>query len=140
MAFLVGLMAATMAGNYFTPCFGGRIIERAALDPQAGPTATTQLTATYGIAEGLGIGFVSTPDDTKIVSTGLFSLFASAGPSQEAFATPTSAPFLDTAPSGGYIGALQIAPDSRTLFYKKGPLNSVSPAPLMYTTSRSPEQ
>jgi WD40-like Beta Propeller Repeat len=140
----------------------------------------------------VGIGFVSTPDDTKIVSTGLFLLFPSAaGPSQEAFVTPTSAPFsdsrlnppltnqvdnidqpsvsadsryacytatvggvsglyandlvnsgaavaFDTAPSGGYIGGLQIAPDSRTMFYKKGPLNSVSPAPMMYTNISQP--
>jgi hypothetical protein len=170
---------------------GGRVIDRASINPQSGPSGPTQLTQTYGIAEGLGIGFVSTPDDTRIVSTGLFLLFPTVGPSQQAFVTPTSPPFsdqrlsppltntidnadqpivsadshyalytatvggvsgvyandltnpgaavpVDTAATGWYVGGLQISPDSRTVFYSKGPLNSPSSPSMMYTNISQP--
>jgi hypothetical protein len=170
---------------------GGRVIDSTATNVQ-GLVGYTQLTQMYAVAEGLGIQFVSTPDDTKVVSAGLFSFPFATGPSQEAFVTPTSPPFsdrqlnplltnsvdsvsppsvtpdsryayyaatigglpyvyandlvqagnavaVDSAPAGWYVGAPQVAPDSRTLFYNKAPLNSLS-IPFYYADLTQPGQ
>ena len=78
---------------------GGRIIKRADVDVSGALVNRTQMTASYASAEGLGSDFVLTPDETKIVSTGLFlpnPPIPTSGIKQYAYATTANGSQDDT--------------------------------------------
>ena len=73
---------------------GGRRIKR---KPAGSSSFGTYVTAQYQLAQGLGIGFTLTPDETKVVSTGLFlhAGVPSGGPMQSAYVSPVDGTFND---------------------------------------------
>lgn len=73
---------------------GGRTIHRTEIDPLFGPTLPTQITASYGVAEGLGIDYTLTHDETQVVSAGLF-LTPPFAVKQSAYVSPVNGPVND---------------------------------------------
>lgn len=73
---------------------GGRRIKRT---PAGASSFGTYVTAQYQVAQGLGIDFALTPDETKVVSTGLFlhAGVPSGGPMQSAYVSPVDGTFND---------------------------------------------
>jgi hypothetical protein len=73
---------------------GGRRIKR---KPATSTSFGTYVTAQYQIAQGLGMDFRLTPDETRVVSTGLFlhAGIPSGGPMQSAFVSPVDGTFND---------------------------------------------
>lgn len=103
---------------------GGRVIKRADVDANGALVNRAQMTASYGVAEGLGSNFVLTPDETKIVSTGLFILGPPiSGPKQHAYVTTADGSQDDTRLHPAFVTAIdgtdlpQVTADSRYGFY-----------------------
>jgi hypothetical protein len=103
---------------------GGRTIHRAQIDPNLGPTAHTQVTASYQVAEGLGIGYTLTPDDSQVVSTGLFLIPPFSGPKQLAYVSPASGPTNDVRLHPAFSNVVDhasqpfVTADSRYAYYE----------------------
>jgi hypothetical protein len=70
---------------------GGRIIKRADVSAAGAITNRLQMTANYNAGEGAGIEFRLTPDETRIVSLGLFMAPPMAGGSIKQYAVVTTA-------------------------------------------------
>lgn len=73
---------------------GGRTIHRAQIDPLSGPTMPVQITASYGVAEGLGIDYTLTHNEAHVVSAGLF-LTPPFAVKQAAYVSPVNGPVND---------------------------------------------
>ena len=102
---------------------GGRIIKRADV-PLTGVLANRlQITRTYGVAEGLGSSFLLTPDETRILSTGLFVVGAPVNAvKQHSFVTTADGSQDDAMLHAPFVGLLDGAgqalstPDSNYAF------------------------
>lgn len=67
---------------------GGRIIMKSGVNPAGGLTGVIQITQNYAVAEGLGIDFGLSPDETLVTSQALRLVPPLSGPKSYAYVTP----------------------------------------------------
>ncbi len=103
---------------------GGRIIKRADVGVNGLLANHLQMTADYPVAQGLGASFVLTPDETRIVSTGLLFVGGAVNSlKQHAFVTSADGSRNDAPLHPAFVHILDgagqpaVTPDSRYAFY-----------------------